>query len=87
MPKGWANLRLVILARDGHTCRLAWPGCLGVATDVDHVIPACDGGGDDPDNLMAVCRRCHRTKTGREAARKRRPRTQTRAPESHPGLA
>lgn len=86
MPKGWAALRQVILDRDQYTCRLAWPGCLGVATDVDHTVPACEGGSDDPSNLMAVCRRCHRSKTGQEAARRRRPRSRNRKPEAHPGL-
>jgi 5-methylcytosine-specific restriction endonuclease McrA len=51
----WRNLRLLILARDHHTCAL----CLGLANHVDHIIPLSRGGAMwDPFNLRTLCRRC-----------------------------
>ena len=39
-------------------------------TDIaDHIIPSSLGGGDDLDNLQAVCGPCHVSKTAAEAAR------------------
>ena len=29
------------------------------ATEVHHIIPICEGGKHDKNNLMAVCRECH----------------------------
>lgn len=33
------------------------------ATEVDHIIPKARGGGDDDDNLQALCHACHKRKT------------------------
>lgn len=41
------------------------------ATHADHVIPAMDGGSDDPSNLQALCPPHHEVKTAREAGRAR----------------
>ena len=32
------------------------------ATTVDHIIPVAKGGTDDPENLVAACRRCNFSK-------------------------
>lgn len=32
------------------------------AQDPDHVVPRSAGGSDDPDNILAICRTCHRQK-------------------------
>lgn len=40
--------------------------CLRSATDVDHIIPAMLGGGDEDGNLQALCVTHHRIKTGTE---------------------
>ena len=80
MPADWPAVRAFVLAEEKYTCRQ----CSGRATDVDHIIPACDGGTDDRSNLQALCGSCHRTKTGKDAARnywKRR----RRQPPRHPG--
>lgn len=37
------------------------------AHEVDHIIPLAAGGTDDPDNLQAINRDCHRAKTDSEA--------------------
>lgn len=63
----WDATRRRVLNRDGHACRFC-----GTTDDehreehdtglhVHHVIPRNDGGTDDPDNLLTVCCRCHRT--------------------------
>lgn len=93
LPPNWeSQTRPRILQRDNHTCQ--WP----ISTDgticglyayrVDHKDPAHRGGGDDDDNLWALCDGHTRLKDAREGglaaaarqARRRRP------PEPHPGL-
>ena len=32
--------------------------------EVDHVVPVCKGGTNDPSNLVAACFRCNRGKAG-----------------------
>jgi hypothetical protein len=54
----WRALRLVILARDGWTCRLGLPGCTGRAEHVHHVLGKQFG--DDPSQLRAACANCNR---------------------------
>ena len=54
----WKKLRLRILNRDGRECH--WCGM--DATTVDHIIPVAKGGTDDPENLVAACRRCNFSK-------------------------
>jgi len=39
------------------------PHCTGRATDVDHIIPASQGGTDDPTNLRPLSHPCHTTAT------------------------
>jgi 5-methylcytosine-specific restriction endonuclease McrA len=67
--KGWAQIRLRILSRDGYTCHY----CRGEATEVDHVIPRALGGGEDDDNLVAACVPCNRSKGKRIAPKQSRP--------------
>jgi 5-methylcytosine-specific restriction protein A len=60
----WQRLRLQILARDTYLCRC--DECKGgelrlrVAHEVDHIVPKAHGGSDNPSNLRAVNRYCHR---------------------------
>lgn len=84
LPPNWPTIRRRILERDRHTCQQ----CGAHATHVDHILGAASNGGDQDDNLQALCRRCHLSKTGREArsvtlARSARAK---RKPERHPGL-
>lgn len=51
----WKKIRLRILQRDGYECY--W--CGADATTCDHVIPVARGGTDEPDNLVAACKRCN----------------------------
>lgn len=80
LPSDWEETRVRILQRDEYRCYL----CRGFATEVDHVVPTSQGGGEDDLNLRAICRPCHRTKTGREGQAARIPRK--RPVEAHPGL-
>ena len=50
----WRKIRMTILVRDKHRCQY----CGEPADTVDHVVPRSQGGGDEPSNLVACCRRC-----------------------------
>ena len=82
---GWKKLRRTVLARDRGICHLC--GKAG-ADIVDHKVPVSLGGGDDPDNLGAICDPCHRRKTSGEgvAAKAARRASRLRPVERHPGL-
>ena len=61
-------VRARVLERDGHTCQLQYDGCLGIATEIDDVIPVSQLGDvtrEDltDDNRQAVCSHCHHVKT------------------------
>lgn len=50
------EVRQAVLARDGHKCFFC------KATDnlhIHHMIPRSKGGTHDPENLLAVCEKCH----------------------------
>jgi hypothetical protein len=53
------RVRRRVLERDGYRCRMA--GC-GSARhlEVHHRVPLVLGGSDDVENLLALCRGCHR---------------------------
>lgn len=63
----WREVREEVLARDGHECRFCGVTNeqheeeYGRGLDVHHIIPEGDGGDDVPNNLVALCRSCHRT--------------------------
>ena len=66
----WDRLRLTILERDKYVCRCAecvQSGVVKAANEVDHIVPKYLGGTDDPKNLQAINRDCHRRKTNSEA--------------------
>lgn len=70
----WRKLTRTILKRDGYRCRCADCKRLGrvlPAGEVDHRIPKFEGGTDDPGNLYAINRDCHKRKTQAEAQRAR----------------
>ncbi len=65
----WRKLRAAKLNADPE-CET--PGCLELATQVDHVVPVAEGGERyDPDNTMSLCVPHHREKTQQEARRGR----------------
>lgn len=69
-----AHIRRRVLDRDHRLCQLRDTGCLGTATEVDHlrnVASVLRAGGtkaqaDNLSNLMSVCRPCHKIKSDRE---------------------
>lgn len=75
------------LTRANHQCEIRGETCEHEAKEVDHIIPVAEGGTDEPTNLQAVCRSCHREKTLHEIARgKARRLARLRRPEPpHPG--
>lgn len=85
LPGNWIDLRRKVLRRDRYRCKIGIPGCLGTATEVDHIIR-----GDDHSlgNLRAVCGNCHKQKTQAEAtqARRRKSEARFRPEEKHPGI-
>lgn len=71
----WRRKRAAVLQRDGYLCQCddcRANGKLLVAHEVDHIVPLSQGGTDDPSNLRAINRNCHRAKTQREAGGSRR---------------
>ena len=83
LPPDWEKTRGEVLEEDP-TCYLCGlPG----STEVDHIVAVSEGGTEDRSNLAAVHKRCHATKTGREAARARARRySPPHPPEKHPGI-
>jgi 5-methylcytosine-specific restriction protein A len=73
----WQKLREMILRRDNYLCQC--PDCLGgdkrltPATEVDHIIPKAQGGGDHERNLRAVNTDCHKRLTLLQKGHKPRP--------------
>jgi 5-methylcytosine-specific restriction protein A len=57
----WQQRRTQALIRDGGRC-----ACGRVAQQVDHRIPRAQGGSDELENLVSICKSCHDAKTGRE---------------------
>lgn len=71
----WDRLRVKILDRDGHLCQC--DECQAedrvlLATEVDHRVSKEDGGTNDPANLRAINKDCHKRKTQTEAQAGRR---------------
>jgi 5-methylcytosine-specific restriction protein A len=86
LPEDWeSKIQPRILKRDHFKCKIAWPGCQVVATEVDHILR---GDNHADENLQAVCERCHARKSALEgnAAKARLKALRRRPPERHPGL-
>ena len=64
----WRRLRKMVLAEE--------PFCMvcknNPSEEVDHIIPKCDDGGNDRENLQGICRECHQKKTIRDAGNEER---------------
>lgn len=60
-PQRWTAIRIPILERDEYMCAY----CGRKAETVDHVFPKSRGGIEDPENLVACCKRCNQRKQSR----------------------
>lgn len=56
--------RFEVFKRDGFTCRYCGNTPPAVILEVDHIEPVCEGGTNDPDNLITACFDCNRGKGG-----------------------
>ena len=65
--------RFEVLKRDRFTCQYC--GAAGGTLEVDHVKPICEGGSDDPKNLVTACFECNRGKSGTSLIERKLPRT------------
>jgi 5-methylcytosine-specific restriction protein A len=63
----WVRIRERILRRDAGICQPCLrDGHVHQGTEVDHIVPKSQGGGDDDENLQVICKARHRTKTQAE---------------------
>lgn len=68
----WRKLRESVLARDRYLCQTCYRlGQFTNANIVDHIINKANGGTNNTANLEAICFKCHKRKTNREASRVR----------------
>lgn len=58
------RVRFDVFKRDSFTCRYCGKRPPDVMLEVDHIIPRCEGGSDDPSNLTTACLACNRGKAG-----------------------
>lgn len=66
----WRKFRLWFLRRNP-ICVGYPPPCSEPASQVDHIVPIHDGGGDlDPDNCQPLCQHCHSRKTADDVRRR-----------------
>ena len=56
---GFANTKAFVLARDGYTCRHCKGKHKDTRLEVHHIVWRSQGGSDDADNLITLCRTCH----------------------------
>jgi hypothetical protein len=59
------RLRFDIFARDEFTCRYCGRQSDKVIMHIDHVIPVCEGGTNDPENLVTACADCNLGKSSK----------------------
>lgn len=71
----WQKVIEHILRRDNGLCQHCLRnGTIRAASEVDHIKRIADGGGDDDDNLQALCHDCHADKTATEGGKRRKVR-------------
>lgn len=58
-------------------CKAMTPPRITASTEIDHIIPLCQGGTDTDDNRQALCTTCHAAKTAQEATHRARNNIQT----------
>lgn len=61
LDRAWWTLRKAVMARDGHACRACGDRH---GLEAHHVVMRSLGGRDEVENLIALCRECHRAVHG-----------------------
>lgn len=69
-------LTALCLETYGTRCWLQLPGCTGVATTADHVVPQSRGGSHELANLRPACSHCNSARGNRPPRQGRPPRPQ-----------
>jgi hypothetical protein len=54
--------RFHVFRRDGYECRICHR--TGEPLELDHIVPVCQGGSSELDNLQTLCKECNRGKGG-----------------------
>lgn len=62
----WRKARDAAMRRAHGRCELRLDGCIGAASEVDHIVGVADGGGHDQSNLRPVCGPCHAKRTAQQ---------------------
>jgi hypothetical protein len=62
------STRFSVFARDNFTCRYCGLQSDRVRLAVDHITPVCQGGSNEPENLITSCESCNQGKGGRTIA-------------------
>lgn len=62
----WERLREQVFGRDKWLCQDCLPERVTVAHEIDHILPLHKGGGNNLENLQALCIECHKRKSERE---------------------
>jgi 5-methylcytosine-specific restriction endonuclease McrA len=65
-----AREKIGLVETQGKVCKLC--GCKPSKFEFDHVLALSEGGTNELSNWQAVCRDCHVTKSGKEAARRKK---------------
>lgn len=60
-PPNYRTLRRQVFADQHGLC--AWPGCVDLAEELDHIVPLAQGGTHERSNLQGLCVEHHREKT------------------------
>lgn len=56
---GYSNIREYVLTRDNYTCQLCKGKNKDKKLEIHHIIFKSNGGSDEPDNLICICKTCH----------------------------
>ena len=57
---GYQNTRQMVLARDKHKCQLCKGKSKCAQLEVHHIVFRSVGGSDEPENLITLCKDCHK---------------------------
>ena len=69
----WLTLRAQVLSAEPRCSICLQQGRLRAATEVDHIVPLHQGGGDERSNLQPLCHDCHADKSAAERGAQRKP--------------